>query len=113
MNPKFHAWGWQHGLILAAIPITAAVLARIARGRPVWATYIRLGLGWGILTQELIWYGYCIRQGWVHFPNGLPLELCDVTLWLTVASLVTLRPFCFDLAYYWALAGSTMALLTR
>jgi hypothetical integral membrane protein (TIGR02206 family) len=112
VNPVFQVWSWPHLAILAAVPLVAAGLAWIARRSPAAARAIRLCLGWGILLNELLWYRYCFRQGFVHFPHGLPLELCDLTLWLTVASLLTLNAFTFDVAYYWALAGSTMALLT-
>jgi hypothetical integral membrane protein (TIGR02206 family) len=104
--------GWQHGLILAGIPLCAAALAWIARKKPATSRSIRLALGWGILANESMWYWYCLHQGLVHFPYGLPLELCDLTLWLAVASLLTLNSSVFEVAYYWALAGSTMALLT-
>jgi hypothetical integral membrane protein (TIGR02206 family) len=46
------------------------------------------------------------------FPNHMPLELCDAALWLVVAALLTLSPLAFDLAYYFALAGASMSLLT-
>ena len=42
----------------------------------------------------------------------MPLELCDVTLMLAILALCTLKPAIFDLAYYGALAGATMSLLT-
>ena len=46
------------------------------------------------------------------FPDHLPLELCDASLWLIIAALLTLKPSIFDLAYYYALAGASMSLLT-
>ena len=42
----------------------------------------------------------------------MPFALCDAPMALTVLSLFLLRPLLFDLAYYWALAGASMALLT-
>ena len=101
-----------HLAILLAIPLVAAVLSCIARSIPQTSRSIRLILGWGILINKLLWYVHCIRQGWFRPPHGIPLELCDITLWLTVASLLTLKASLFDVAYYFALAGSTMALLT-
>jgi hypothetical integral membrane protein (TIGR02206 family) len=51
-------------------------------------------------------------QGERMFPDHMPLELCDASLWLVIVALLTLKPAVFDVAYYWALAGATMALLT-
>ena len=73
---------------------------------------LRLGLAWVILLDTFGWYGYLVWHGWFRFPSQLPLELCDVTLFLTVIALFTLSPAVFDLAYYSALAGTSMALLT-
>ena len=61
-------------------------------------------------------YGVVVRihgLAWpVPFPIQAPSDLCDVTLYLTVIALFTLSPAVFDVAYYSALAGTSMALLT-
>jgi hypothetical integral membrane protein (TIGR02206 family) len=108
----FQLWGWPHLLILGLVPSMAGVLAWIVRTWPASARPIRISLGLLIMANELHWYVYSIQRGWGKFPNALPLELCDLTLWLTGISLLRLQPFCFEPAYYWALAGSGMALLT-
>ena len=46
------------------------------------------------------------------FPGHMPLELCDFALWLVIATLLTLKPAIFDVAYYWAAIGATAAVLT-
>jgi hypothetical protein len=65
-----------------------------------------------IAAHELAWYGYTVVNGSFRPPHGLPLDLCDVVLWLTVYALATLRPWALDLVYYFGLAGSGMAILT-
>lgn len=65
------------------------------------------------MLNGIAWYAYAIKQGWGgRFPDGLPLQLCDLTLWMTVGSLLSLSPFVAELSYYWVLSGSTLALLT-
>jgi len=65
-----------------------------------------------ILIVELAWYAYYLERGWFTFPYSLPLHLCDLVLWLTVYALFTLKPWAYELIYYWGLAGTTMAVLT-
>lgn len=101
-----------HLAIIAAIPLVAALLAARARRRPAAARPIRLCLAVAIGANELVWYGYAAARGWVAPPHGLPLDLCDVALWLTVFTLVSPRPWALDAIYYVGIAGSGMAVLT-
>jgi hypothetical integral membrane protein (TIGR02206 family) len=64
------------------------------------------------LLDTAVFYGYQIVHGLLSFPDHLPLELCDLSLALTIVALFALKPLAYDLAYYWALAGASMALLT-
>ena len=84
----------------------------MARRRPRSARGIRLGLALLIAGNELAWYAYALAQGWVAPPHGLPLDLCDVVLWLTVWALVALRPWALEACWFLGLAGSGMAVLT-
>jgi len=112
MATSFHLFGPAHLVILASIPGTAAVLSCIARRAPAWGHTIRLTLGGFLAVNELIWYGYKLRyEGW-RFPEGLPFQLCDLALWLTVIAALALKPWAYEFAYFAGLGGSTMALLT-
>jgi hypothetical integral membrane protein (TIGR02206 family) len=99
-------------MIVAAVPVTAIILTLLVKFRSSATKQIRFGLGMLIGINELVWYIYVINRGWVIFPYGLPLDLCDIVLWLTVFTLFTLKPWSFDLIYYWALIGTSMAVLT-
>ncbi len=112
MAEGFHLFGPAHLFILAAIPGAAAALSFTARQRPACRHWIRLTLGALLAANELIWYGYRLsHEGW-RFPDGLPLQLCDLVLWLTVTAALTLKPWAYEFAYFAGLGGSTMALLT-
>jgi len=112
MGTNFRLFGLTHVLIMAAIPAVAAGLAWGARGRPASARRMRLSLAVLLTVNELVWYGYRLRTEGFHFPEGLPLQLCDATLWLTIVSCFTLAPWAFELAWFAGLGGSGMAVLT-
>jgi hypothetical integral membrane protein (TIGR02206 family) len=104
--------GPAHLAILGMIPILAAVLAAVQRRLSPGCKWLRVGLAGTLLLDTALWYGYLITHGQLTFPDHLPLELCDATLYLVIVALLTLKPAIFDLAYYCAVAGTSMALLT-
>jgi hypothetical integral membrane protein (TIGR02206 family) len=63
------------------------------------------------VSEAAAQYGYFFVRGWLKFPDTLPLELCDATLCVATIALFTLNPLSVDLAYYGAMAGTSMALL--
>jgi hypothetical integral membrane protein (TIGR02206 family) len=112
MESGFALFGTLHLTILGAILLVAAALARYSLGHPARGRPVRWGLGGFLLTNELLSYLYRFQHGWIDFPHGLPLHLCDAGVWLTILTLFTLRPWAFDVAYYWTLAGTSMAVVT-
>lgn len=101
-----------HLAIVVAVPALAAALSAIARARPPAAGPIRAGLAAVIAANELAWYAHVVRRGWLSFPHGLPLDLCDVVVWLAVWALLRPTPAVRDLVWYLGVAGSGMAVLT-
>lgn len=112
MSADFQLLSPLHLAILAAIPATAAALAIATRRYPTSALGIRAALAALLIADGLVWYSYRFYVQGVRFPEILPLELCDASFWLTAAAVLTLEEHSFDLAYYWGIAGSGMAVLT-
>lgn len=108
----FRLFGLAHLAIIAAIPLIALELSTLCRRSRRASVWIRRSLGFFLLANELIWYAYRYSHEGFRFPDGLPLQLCDLTLWLTIVAALSLQPWCYELAYYTGVAGSGMAILT-
>jgi hypothetical integral membrane protein (TIGR02206 family) len=112
MPANFHLFGIVHLAILAAVPLLAVMLAAVQRRLAPGSRAVRVALALLLLLCTILYYGRYAALGEQMFPGHLPLELCDVSLWLVILALLTLKPAVFDVAYYFALAGASMSLLT-
>jgi hypothetical integral membrane protein (TIGR02206 family) len=105
-------FGPAHLAIVVAVPAVAAALAITARRRPGTACPIRTALGAFLLLNEIVWYVYQIHHGYLRFPGQLPLQLCDLAVWLAALAAFSRSARAFDLVWYWGLCGAGMAILT-
>jgi hypothetical integral membrane protein (TIGR02206 family) len=112
MTSNFRLFGPAHLFILGSVVFLAAILAVVQRKLLPGSKFLRISLAIALLLDSAMFYGYQITHGQLTFPDHLPLELCDASLCLVIIALFTLNKTVFDLAYYGALAGATMALLT-
>lgn len=105
-------FGKTHLMILATVGSTAAVVAGVCRLRPEAGRTFARAFGLLLAANEIGWYVYRLRTEGFRFPEGLPLNLCDLALWLTVAAALSRSAALFEVAYFTGLGGSSMALLT-
>ncbi len=109
---RFEPFGPAHLAIVAATPLAAGALAAWVRRRPAAAAPVRRALAAVIGGVALGWYAHAWRAGWIRWPHGLPLDLCDVLVWVAVLALAWPRRWALELVWFLGLAGSGMALLT-
>ena len=112
MNITFRAFGLAHLAVLGAVPVLAAFLSRLHRRLPAAGKPTRYALAAVLAVNSAAFYASFVLRGEPLFPGHLPLELCDASVWLVIAALLTLRPALFDVAWYWAIAGAGNALFT-
>jgi hypothetical integral membrane protein (TIGR02206 family) len=112
MPPGLRMFGLAHLAILCTVPALAALLSLVYRNGLPGRNAIRFFLALFLAATSVSYYTYFAATGAKMFPNHVPLELCDFSLWLMVTALLTLKPAIFDVAYYWAIAGATQSLFT-
>lgn len=112
LTSNFRLFGPAHLLILISVPALGLVLARCCRRSQRAARSLRYAVAFFLSANELIWYAYRLHYEGFRFPHALPLNLCDLTLWLTVVAILSLNQWAFELAYFAGVGGSGMALLT-
>lgn len=105
-------FGPIHLMLLAGIVFITVLLAWLCRTHRLPSRPIRVTLGLALATNELIWWVYRYSHEGFHFPRNLPLQLCDVTVWMTVIACLTLKPWVVEFDYFAGIAGAGMALLT-
>lgn len=112
MPDKFVPFGHDHIAALALTLAVPALLAAAARRRPDLDRTFRWSFAGLLIATWIGWYALFIARGWLAIGNALPMNLCD---WATIALVATLiRPNrkAYELAYFWAFAGTIQGLVT-
>src|SRR5207249_968980 len=101
----------EHVIALIVIAGSTAVLVVGARRRP--GPWLRLLAG-VLVVDEVSWWVYLLGGGepGSRLALSLPLQLCDVAIFIAAAALWTRHPLLVELTYFWGLAGTIQALLT-
>jgi hypothetical integral membrane protein (TIGR02206 family) len=112
--PPFVAFGLAHLIVLLGTVLLALALARLVRARPQGplAGGVRYGLATLLLAIISFEMAMGVAGGWLTLQNVLPLQLCDLAMLLAVYTLITRDRRAAELLYFWAVAGSGMAMLT-
>lgn len=101
----------EHTWALVAIVISTVALVVAARRRPgAWLKALAVVL----VLDEVSWWVYLLFGGvpGSRLAQSLPLQLCDVAIFIAAAALWTRRRLAVEVTYFWGLAGTTQALIT-
>jgi len=110
----FQLFGPSHRLVLfliAAVPLLLAVLVRLGRRKGLEEGLCR-GFAALIAGTWAAWYVVFARMGWLDRGNALPLDLCSWAAIATVTALLTRNQKAYELAWFWAMAGTVQGIIT-
>src|SRR5712692_11444841 len=101
----------EHVGALLVIAISTAGLVVLARNRP--GLWLR-GFAVVLVVDEVSWWVYLAAGGGEPGQRAqpLPLQLCDVAIFIAALALLTRHPLLVEVSYFWGLAGTIQALFT-
>jgi len=101
----------EHAGALAAIAAATVLLVIAGRRRP--GSWLRV-LALVLVVDELSWWIFLGAGGQpgITLAYSLPLQLCDVAIFIAAAALWTRHRLLVEVTYFWGLAGTIQALLT-
>lgn len=109
----FVLFGRSHLIVLALTIVVPLVLSALMRatGSRALARLICWIFAAAILGAWAYWYMIATRNGWLDLGNALPMDLCSWACIATVVTLIYPNQKSYELAYFWALAGTVQGIL--
>lgn len=101
----------EHLLALGVIAVAVTALVVAARKSPGrWLKVLAIVL----VVDEVSWWVYLLAGGvpGSKLAQSLPLQLCDVAIFIAAAALWTRNQLLVEVTYFWGVAGTLQALLT-
>ena len=114
MSAPFVLFGRSHLAVLALTLVVPLALAAIARARhaPVIDRLIRIAFALWLIGIWIVWFWLIFDRGWQSAQTLLPMHLCDWACIAVIVTMLTHNQRTYELAYFWALAGTLQGLLT-
>ena len=105
----------EHLIAIAAIVVITTALVAAARLRPgQWTGAAGIALAVVLVADEVAWLVYLARTSGsgADIFAGLPLQLCDVAIFVAAAALVLRRQLLVEVTHFWGLAAAIQAVIT-
>jgi hypothetical integral membrane protein (TIGR02206 family) len=111
--PPFKLFGCAHIATLLLVALATVLAAVLYRNAPNGRTrsIVRASLVVSLVALVAFQYSRAAIEGWLS-AELLPLHLCDAAVVLAVISLTTGNRSAAELLYFWAGAGTSLAILT-
>ncbi len=116
MEPEFRLFGFAHLVVLAStalLPLLLCVTAWLFKS-PKLSRVICWSLAIGLVGFKVAcWCVTLVNEGLAGFlAEDLPLHLCGMATFLSAWMLIRPSAIAFELAYFWGLAGTLLAIIT-
>jgi len=110
----FQVFGPSHKavlLLIVAVPLALSLLVRVVRNTSLeralcWTFAVIIGGCWAT------WYIVFTERGWLDRGNALPLDLCSWAAIATIIALIGKSQRSYELAWFWAMAGTVQGIIT-
>lgn len=112
MSHPFVLFGRGHLTVLALTFVVPALLALLTRRSMNAVRATRFAFATWLIGTWILWLWMIFDLGWESPQTLLPMHLCD---WATIATVVTLlvpNQKTYELAYFWCLCGTLLAMIT-
>lgn len=96
---------------MALTVLTAAGVVWLVRRHPRAASGVRFGLA-GLLLTLTVGTLVSERRSGRSWGDLAPLHLCDMAIFVGLFALVTRSPLACEVVYFWACAGTLLAIIT-
>lgn len=110
--PPFVAYGVAHAGALVLTVAAGGALVSLVRARPGTRPVVRAGIFAALALVLAFELSIAAREGWLTWQTFLPLHLCDAAMVLAFVALAWPRRGAAELLYFWAGAGTSVAMLT-
>ncbi len=103
-----------HLLVVAGTAVAAIAVPAAVRRRPTGSSgrRVRWTLAALLLASVIAYLALAASSREIGRLDFLPLHLCDLAIFVAVLALLTRSRLASEVLYYWALAGTTLAILT-
>ncbi|OZI10637.1 TIGR02206 family membrane protein [Bacillaceae bacterium SAS-127] len=74
--------------------------------------YVEIGVALFLLTLEITYHAWMLTTDSWKLSHSIPLELCSISLFLTIFLLITKKKIAYEILLFTGLLGASQALLT-
>jgi hypothetical integral membrane protein (TIGR02206 family) len=111
--PPFERFGAAHLAVLAATALLSVGLARAVGGSPdsTRGWIVRVSLVVLLLGLTGVFLAQAAARGQLRWWDFVPLQLCDMAIFVAAYALLSLNRLAAEIVYFWAGAGTLIAML--